>query len=289
MMILIPKRGKIPKTKLYIKVLRKEPCEDTFWSRKVFILLHGGPGGNHSLYADIENDLLEFADLIIPDMRGCGLSSKANVKYCHLKNHIQDLNVLINKLKIDKPIIHGCSYGAIVALGYAIKYPNSILKLILSSGAVSGKFIESAKKNLLAIGTKQQIEVAQKLWNGSFKNSQELSEYYKIMSPLYFYNINIQPPATQNNIPYNVKLINEAFTSFLKTFDYRRSLNKIKVPTLIFSGKNDWIIDPDQADCLHDGIKNSILIKLEKCGHFPWKDQKFEFLKTAGNFIKHYS
>ncbi|MBA3536848.1 MAG: alpha/beta fold hydrolase, partial [Tatlockia sp.] len=188
MYIKIPQRSNVPETEIFAKILKKNVNAESSWDRALMILIHGGPGGNHSLYADIEENLLEVADLIMIDLRGCGLSSKSDVRYCTLENHIDDINVILKKLKVVNPIIHGCSYGAIVALGYSIKYADNLSKLILSSGASSGKFIENAKKNLERIGTVEQINIAQKLWKGAFANPDELSEYYKIMSPLYFSN-----------------------------------------------------------------------------------------------------
>nr|MBA3535171.1 hypothetical protein [Tatlockia sp.] len=138
------------------------------------------------------------------------------------------------------------------------------------------------------IGTVEQINIAQKLWKGAFANPDELSEYYKIMSPLYFSNREqaLNPPASIQNIPYNVELVNFAFTTFLFEFNYTNQLAQIKAETLLFSGKNDWIIDKNEAEILHDGIKNSILIILDNCSYFPWKDQRFEFLKHVQDFIE---
>lgn len=250
-------------------------------------MIPGGPGGNHTLYEDIEDALFEYADIVIIDLRGCGYSNSSNVKYCTLEQNIKDLEFVRRSLGINKPIIHGCSYGAIVALGYCIKYPKSLMKLVLSSGAVSGDFIRSAQSNLLRRGTYEQIEFGNILWNGKFKNSDHFSEYYRIMSTLYFYNISSQKklPSNKATIPYNIELVNFAFNTFLLKFDYQDFLHQINTPTLIFSGKNDWITDSKQAKILHKNIKSSIIIELDKCGHFPWKDQPDSFLKGFKNFL----
>ncbi|MFA5960727.1 MAG: alpha/beta fold hydrolase [Tatlockia sp.] len=288
MHITIPQRSNVPETEIFSKILRKKATENLSWDRDVMVLIHGGPGGNHTIYADIENDLLEMADLIIIDLRGCGLSRKSEVQYCTLEANIDDIDAILKVLNVNNPIIHGCSYGAIVALGYSIKYPDNISKLILSSGAASGNFIKSAKRNLKRLGTPEQIEAAKTLWSGTFKSPEQFSKYYKIMASLYIYSkeqANI-PPANAESIPYNVELVNFAFTVFLPVFDFREKLALVKPQTLIFSGKNDWIIDADQAETLHNGIKNSILISLKNCGHFPWKDRKTEFLSNIRLFLE---
>jgi len=285
MKIKIAARDDAPETRLYAKIVRQSNTKE--WDRSVMILIPGGPGGNHTLYADIEDDLLKYADLVIIDLRGCGYSEKSDVRFCTLDHHICDIEAVRASLKIPTPIIHGCSYGAMVALGFAIFFPDNLSKLILSSGAASGDFIRSAKANLLRRGSPEQIEMAKILWEGKFESPEQFAEYYKVMANLYIYHLPTSGnlPALKHNIPYNVELVNYAFKSFLLEFDYRKLLDKIKVNTLIFSGKNDWITDTAHAEVLHSGIKGSTLFSLDECGHFPWKDQKNLFLSHLGKFL----
>lgn len=280
----IPQRVDAPETGIFLKILKNENLNSAK-ERPVMILIHGGPGGNHILFSDIEKELLDYSDLILLDLRGCGLSDKSDVHYCTLDIHINDINSIIEILNITNPIIHGCSYGAIVALGYGIKYPQKISKLILSSCAVSGQFIERAKTNLLKIGTPAQIEVANKLWNGNFENHAQFSAFYNIMKPLYIYNSDNNQPPTATQIPYNIELINFAFTTFLRKFNFVNELANVKAPTLIFSGKDDWIIDKNEGKIIHRGIKGSTLICMDYCGHFPWKDRRIDFLTHIKKFI----
>ena len=84
-------------------------------------------------------------------------------------------------------------------------------------------------------------------------------------------------PVFVKQILYNIELVNVAFTTFLQTFDFTNQLSIVKADTLIFSGEFDWIFDVEQAKILQAGIKNSILIQLENCGHFPWQRPKRHF------------
>lgn len=80
------------------------------------ILIHGGPGGNHTLYSDIQLNLFELADFVIIDLRGCELIKSGYIRYCILEHNINDFDSVIEKLNIPNPIIHGCAYSSIVAL-----------------------------------------------------------------------------------------------------------------------------------------------------------------------------
>ena len=67
------------------------------------------------------------------DRRCCGKSTRN----CELtyEESAKDVYEMIQKLKLDKPVVIGFSGGASVALHLAIKYPDSISKLILCSGS----------------------------------------------------------------------------------------------------------------------------------------------------------
>ena len=93
MKVYLPQDGNTPSTNLYVKILRKKPVDSRI-TRNILFLIPGGSGGNHSLYTDIEDKLLEFADLVIPDLRGCGYSDSSDVKFCTLEQHIKDIEAL---------------------------------------------------------------------------------------------------------------------------------------------------------------------------------------------------
>ena len=129
----------------------------------------------------------KFADLILFDPRGCGGSESSDAKYCTIDHYIDDLEAIRSHFSAEKIILLGGSYGAMASLGYAIQNPAHLSKLILLAGAPSYKFIETAKQNLEKLGSDAQKAVAQKLWNGTFRDANEFSDYYTIISLLFFF------------------------------------------------------------------------------------------------------
>jgi proline iminopeptidase len=280
----IPARQATPKTNLFVKIIKQN--QSPHWDRDVIIMLPGGPGGNHTLYTEIEEELLADADLVIVDPRGCGYSDKSNAAYCTLTDNIEDIEALRKALKIHNPIILGCSYGSFVALGCAINYPEKLSKLVLISSAASHAFIDKAKKNLEILGSKEQKEIAKYLWSGTFRDSEHFNQFRITMASLYMRTAATQPMPSQSSIPFFVELVNFAFNGYLKEFDYSADLIKIKVPTIILSGQNDWMTEPSLSQELHEGISSSKLVIIDECGHFPWKDQQEQFLKSVRQFLK---
>ncbi len=283
----LPARHDVPKIHLYTKVYTKS---GNLGQREVLIFVPGGPGNDHTAcdYGDhsFAESLLPYLDVILFDPRGCGESEKSPIEYCTLEHYIDDIEAIRKYFNIssNQSILLGSSYGAIAALGYAIKYPSTFKKLILVCGAASGECLNDARRTLKKIGTSAQQETGEKILTGNFTFSPDVvTEYYETMGPLY--SCSFKPGMPTPSITFNVELVNLGFKEFIKNFDYRPMLSEVKCQTLIIAGENDWIFDKKQSEIIHQGISGSKLIVYPNCGHMIWIDQWEKFLSDVINFI----
>lgn len=289
MKIKIPQRLDVPETSLWLEVLTQvNDVTQLGKTKSVMLLMPGGPGGNHSVYDEIKFELLKHADLILFDPRGCGYSDASDPRYCTMDHCRDDIEAIRVYFGLEKIILFGGSYGAMVSLGYAIKYEGRLERLILNAGAPSFRFIDLAKENLKKLGNSEQILAGERLFSGLLKSPQEFEEFSQLMAPLYIYKHQQQDvaPTTKTKIPYNIDITNLGFSSFLANFDYEPYLEGIDCETLIICGKNDWINDPSLAELMARKIPNSKLVLLDECGHFIWRDQKENFFKAIQDFFK---
>ncbi len=97
------------------------------------IFVHGGPGGHcRSEHHNLFNP--EIFKSIIFDQRGCGKS----LPYRSLTGNdtetlVQDIDKIRDFLNLKKFIIVGGSWGATLALKYAIRYPENVSAILLRS------------------------------------------------------------------------------------------------------------------------------------------------------------
>lgn len=290
-------KAKIRDTEIYFDIagVHIAPTKNDLTEKPVLFLIHGGPGGNHIHFKYDSLKLQDYAQLVFIDQRGCGLSKKDKKSNFTLENNIEDIEALRKYLGFKKICILGVSYGGMVAQGYAIRYSKYIDKLILVSTAPSYHFIETAKETLKTIGTKEQISVCEKfLWSGSFKSYRDVDRYFEIMDPLYIYNHkkkkrkkptskNIKSPKIKNILSYDV--LNVGFSSFLHEFNFIPNLKKIKCPTLIMVGKNDWVCKSTHSKIMAEKIPNSILKIFNKCGHALTTDANDKYIKSVKQFL----
>ena len=60
-------------------------------------------------------------------------------------------------------------------------------------------------------------------------------------------------------------------------FDLRGELNLVTAPTLIVSGREDFVCGPPAAQDLANGIKGSQVVMLEQTGHMMYMEQPEAF------------
>ena len=95
------------------------------------VVLHGGPGGGCSPAMRRYFDPAVFR-VILFDQRGCGRSRPHAVVIQNTTWHlVADIEVIRKELGIDRWICFGGSWGATLALIYAIKHPTRVAHLVL--------------------------------------------------------------------------------------------------------------------------------------------------------------
>ncbi len=100
-------------------------------SKPSLLLLHGGGLDSALLsYGTIMGILGEKYHVIAPDLPGYGESDKPKAPYT-IEWYLEFLDDLIEVLGFNKINLGGLSLGGGIALGYSLKYPEKINKLIL--------------------------------------------------------------------------------------------------------------------------------------------------------------
>lgn len=233
-------------------------------------LIHGGPGGDHTGFKPSFSPLAEQMQLVYFDHRGQGRSAMGNPETYNLDENVEDMEALRRHLGFGPIVSIGTSYGGMVAMAHASRYPEAVSHLILIVTAAHGGFIARAEQLVRERGTPEQREACASLWSGGFTSPQQLAHYYEIMGPLYAHNYD--PKAAEiarqrgSNSP---EPLNRAFgpEGFLRRFDLRPALGRITAPTLILAGRHDWICPPEFSEEIHRLIPGSTFRVFAQSGH----------------------
>jgi proline iminopeptidase len=283
--ILISSREYAPETTLRVRLVYKN--QKALENLPYVFMLLGGPGATHSYYTDYDC-LHQVCNLIYFDPRGCGLSDKSDPATYTMNNYIDDVNFIKKVLELDSIILLGKSYGAMCALGYTLRYPKDVNKLILAAGVPTYTFIETAKMNILARGTAEQQGICNTLWAGEFTTNEHVALYFKIMASMYSWktrnNQSVNRPTP--SLPFAFEPLNEGFKHQFWEFDYTKELKNITCPTLILVGGEDWVTDPMYSKKMAALIPLSKLHVFERADHAMETDVPDLFFNSIINFIE---
>jgi proline iminopeptidase len=196
------------------------------------------------------------------------------------------MEALRQHLGLDKIVVIGGSYGGMVALTYAVRYPENISHLIVIATAAHSGFLERAKEILASKGTEEQKASAQRLWDGNFENEEQLRQYFQVLGPMYSlkHDPTMSGVAWRRNI-LSVDAINVAFGGFLRNYNILDQLHKITAPTLVIAGRYDWICAPEFSEEIAQAIPHADLRIFENSSHLIRADEPEALLDAIAGFL----
>ncbi|WPN32664.1 alpha/beta hydrolase [Pseudomonas sp. P5_109] len=100
------------------------------------VLLHGF-GDTGDMWAPLAADLARDHTVVVPDLRGMGLSSIPQSGY-DKKTQAADIRGVLNTLKIEHSVVVGHDIGTMVAFAYASRYPERTDRLVVMDAPVPG-------------------------------------------------------------------------------------------------------------------------------------------------------
>lgn len=101
---------------------------------KSLILMHGLSANAHCFDGYFRAGLAEQLRVVTVDLRGRGLSDKPADNYS-MAEHARDIIGLMDALGIDKAVMGGHSFGALLSIYLAHHYPYRVSKLVLIDAA----------------------------------------------------------------------------------------------------------------------------------------------------------
>lgn len=281
-------RAKVRDTELYFDVegAGLVPDGKRMREKPVAFLVHGGPGADHTSFKPTLSPLSKKMQLVYFDHRGQGRSARGAKETYTLDNNVEDMEALRQHLGIDQIVVIGASYGGMVALTYASRYPQNVSHLIAIVTVPDYRFLARAKELLAERGTDEQKAIAQRLWDGNFETEAQLHEYFNVMRSLYSIAYDPDaPPKAWDRAILSPDAINVAFGGFLRTYDIRSELPKITAPTLVIGARHDWICAPEFSEAIANAIPNADLRIFEHSGHSIRADEPEALLDAIAGFI----
>jgi proline iminopeptidase len=256
--------------------------------RPVAMVIHGGPGSDHTGFKPGFSPLAARLQLVYFDHRGQGRSDVADPATYTLDENVEDMEALRRHLGLGPIVSIGTSYGGMVAMAHAVRYPDAVSHLVLIVTAAHGGFISRAQAIVREHATAEQQAMCEKLWAGAFSAADELRHYYTVMGPMYARRYDAaSAEAGRLRTIHSPEALNRAFGpgGFLRTFDLRPELPQIAAPTLVLAGRHDWICPPEFSKEIASLIPNADLRVFEHSSHSIRSDEPEAMIDAILGFL----
>jgi proline iminopeptidase len=277
-------------TRIYFDVegMGLVPDGSAMRERPAAMVIHGGPGGDHSGFKPSFSPLAARMQLVYFDHRGQGRSAAADPATYTLDENVEDMEALRRHLGLGPIVSIGTSYGGMVAMAHAARHPEAVSHLVLIVTAAHGGFIPHAQAIVRERGTREQQAVCETLWTGAFRSAEEMRHYYAVMAPMYARRHDPAAGTTgRERAIYSPEPLNRAFgpEGFLRHFDLRDDLVRITAPTLIMAGRHDWICPVEFSQEIHRLIPGSDLRLFEHSSHSIRSDEPEAMIDAILGFV----
>lgn len=256
------------------------------------LLLHGGPGMDHSYFLPHMDELADTYQLIYFDQRAAGKSSyDLDSSQMSMEIMVEDIEAIRQHFSLDKINLMGHSWGGLLAMWYAKTYPDKLKRLMLINTIAANKAYDAtAAENLQKRRSEEDAAALQALMQSEAFKNQEEEAFLKVFklnfAPSFFhreYLDSLQLTFPDNYRERQGKLMH--LLPDLQAYDLYEELANIKAPSLLLHGEVD--ATPLAAiERIAEQIEGSQIEVLAKCGHFPFIEAKAAFRKKIDEFIQ---
>ncbi len=256
------------------------------WEKPTLLLLHGGPGFDHSIYKPGYSSLADCAQLIYLDHRGNGRSDSGPKS---LAQWGDDVHAFCEVLGIQHPVVLGASFGGKVAMAYATRHPAHPAKLILiSTEAVGGTHKERRVAMFEKLGGPEVGALARHRIFEGHSDKASLDAWLRLAFPLY--TRTPRNPDVARRVVGNAEVL-QWFTGpggEDHSFNLISDLARVQCPTLVMGGEQDPMTPIEcQADIA--AALPPHLVRFERfaaCGHGVVPDAVEPALARIREFIR---
>lgn len=254
--------------------------------KPTLVLLHGGPGCDHSYFKPWLSPLADQMQLIYVDHRGNGRSGRVDVATYTIEQMADDLEALRQQLGLGRIALLGHSFGGMVAQVYALRHPKSLTHLVLSNTTPSAEFWEDAQAMAEKMATPEQLAVLPRLFEGTLTSQQEFDDWWATCMPLYFHHADAETvKQVSSRMRGEVVVANHMMAHEIPQFDVRAGLASVEVPTLVIAGRHDWVTPVSQSEAILRALPGARMVVQERSGHMGFIEENEGYLETVRAFL----
>ena len=255
------------------------------------VLCHGGPGG-YDYLSPIADTVSEVCQVVRYDQRGSGRSQP--VGPYDVSTFVNDLDGLRKHFNFERWIVGGHSWGAGLALAYAVRFPNRTMAVLHIAGTgIDPRWHDEYRENRLNALSKSEREEYQRL--RSQREQAEGADGERILDRLRALSnkTDVFDPNQVDNLPSfdehpvsseaNEK-VGANWKSYTTDATFQQSVYNLSMPVLFLHGA----CDPRPChfiETLAAKLSHGTFVSIPESGHYPWIEKPDEVKTALRQFI----
>jgi pimeloyl-ACP methyl ester carboxylesterase len=269
-------------TRIFFEVVgaKLRPDGPVMHEAPTMLLLHGGPGFDHSSLLHNLSPLADLAQLVFLDHRGQGRSDVSDAEHWRVDRWIDDVVEFCDALELEHPIILGQSFGGVVALGVGARHPGLPAKLVVSSSLAKFR-LDRALPMFEQLGGPHARAVASAYFDDPNEETRE--EFMRVCLPLY--NQAPQDPDVIERTLFRHEVGIHFFRGEGMTVDLFPELGRVTAPTLVLGGEFDPITPVADAEDIAAAIPHARLEIVAGAGHGVFRDKPDKAVAMIREFV----
>ncbi|MFN4156947.1 MAG: alpha/beta fold hydrolase [Gemmobacter sp.] len=272
--------------RLYVDVMGAGLVPDgvAMRERPVIVMVHGGPGADHTVFKPAFGQLADVAQMVFYDQRGNGRSEGDEPADWTLAQWADDLRGLCDTLGIVRPVVLGTSFGGFVAQAYAVRHPGHAAALILISTAARMEF-ERVFATFGCLGGPKAEALARAYWTAPTAALRQ--SYRETCLPLY--QRAPWPPGALSRIRFRdgPALHFNGPGNEHGRMDHRAGLASVTCPVLVMAGEDDPIVPVALSETMAACLTRAPVTfrRYPDCGHGVTGDRPAEAFAEIRAFL----
>ncbi len=250
------------------------------------VVLHGGPGAHHDYLLPGFDTLARGRTLIYYDQRGGGRSAVGRDVPVDSTEQVEDLEALRVVWGLERLHLCGYSWGALLAILYALTYPDRVASLALVSPAPARDDERASYEAVLAARNATPELAAERaaLAASGLKLSDPASHarrLFELAVAGYFHD----PAKVRDLTPFRVtgRTQQAVWASLGEDYDFRPQLRALHLPAMVLHGDDDPIpVATARATAEALGAE---FVLLPDSGHVPHVEAPREFTAALDRFL----
>lgn len=254
------------------------------------IVVHGGPGLDHAYLQPGLDVLARSNTLVYYDQRGTGRSTaELAPSTINMGAFVEDIEALRQTLGYEQVDVLAHSFGALIALEYAVAHPERLRTLILMNPTEPGsRFSEQLAERQQAVRTEEDSTELATLTEGegfAARDPATVSQVFRILfrqtlrdrERIEDLELDLAEPTAKNGSEVG-RLLGES----MGPIEWWDRLGEVQAPTLVLHGR----YDPTplaMSQALAAGLSLGRLVVLDS-GHFPYVEDPDGLLSAVSTF-----